>query len=170
MTAAGHPNQGEHMSATKALPLAVKTLDVVEFVRVLIAENELVADDRLPPIRNLAVQFGVKPGTVRDALLTAQAQGFVKVLTRVGAIEKSVKDSQRSKTAAEQPGASLGNVVRQDDQNLFHILETCEALKLTMVAGDTELRTNFRAAYDNLLDEMRKPPVINRMRSEGNVS
>jgi GntR family transcriptional repressor for pyruvate dehydrogenase complex len=87
----------------------VEAVDVVRLLGTFIAANELGPGDRLPPIRELAVKFGVKPGAVRDGLLTAQAKGLVKV-------------------------------VGQPDQNLFHILETREALELTMVAKAAERR------------------------------
>jgi len=112
---------------------ATETLetDIVSRLGDLIASNDLASGDRLPPIRELAVQFGVKAGAVRDALLTAQAKGMVKVLPRVGAIVQSV---------AEHLGENFGNAVRQGDQNLFHILETREALELTMVARAAQRR------------------------------
>ena len=67
--------------------------DVVRLLSDLIADNDLGPGDRLPPIRELAVRFGVKAGTVRDALLTAQAKGLVKVLPRVGAIVQPEGDA-----------------------------------------------------------------------------
>jgi len=114
----------------------LEAADVVGLVGDLIADNDLVPGDRLPPIRELAVQFGVKAGTVRDALLTAQAKGLVKVLPRVGAIVQSDGDS----SAAADVAQNFGDVVRQGDQNLFHILETREALELTMVARAAQRR------------------------------
>jgi len=66
---------------------ATETLEAVDIVRllgVLITDKGLAPGDRLPSIRELAVQYGVKAGTVRDALLTAQARGLVKILPRVG--------------------------------------------------------------------------------------
>ena len=127
-------------SATNAATLALEPADVVGLVRDLIADNELALGDRLPPIRDLAVQFGVKPGAVRDALLTAQAQGTVKVLPRVGAIVQSTGDRNGTQLVAEHIGRDFGKVVAQGDQNLFHILETREALELTMVARAAERR------------------------------
>ena len=67
--------------------------DVVRLVGEFIADHGLAPGERLPPIRKLAVRFGVKAGTVRNALLDAQGKGLVKVLPRVGAI---VQSSQRT--------------------------------------------------------------------------
>ena len=128
------------MSTANAATATLEAADVVGLVRGLIADNDLAAGDRLPPIRELAVLFGVKAGAVRDALLTAQAKGLVKILPRVGAIVQSVGDPHGPQSVAEHLGESFGNVVRQGDQNLFHILETREALELTMVARAAQRR------------------------------
>ncbi|MEK6237712.1 MAG: FCD domain-containing protein [Planctomycetales bacterium] len=126
------------MSTAKTETL--EAADVVGLVRDLIASNDLAPGDRLPPIRELAMQFGVKAGAVRDALLTAQAKGLVKVLPRVGAIVQLAGDSPGSRSVTEHLGENFGNVVRQGDQNLFHILETREVLELTMVARAAQRR------------------------------
>lgn len=111
--------------------------DIVRLLGDLISDNDLGPGDRLPPIRELSVKFGVKAGTIRDALLTAQAKGLVKVLPRVGAIVQPEADSA---DAAAVAANSFGEIVGQPDQNLFHILETREALELTMVAKAAERR------------------------------
>ena len=116
---------------------ALEAVDIVRLLDDLIADNQLGPGDRLPPIRELAIKFGVKAGAVRDALLTAQAQGLVKVLPRVGAIVHPEGDAQDAAAVAVN---SFGEVVGQPDQNLFHILETREALELTMVAKAAERR------------------------------
>jgi len=116
------------------------TLEAVDVVRLLssfVAANELAPGDRLPPIRELAVKFGVKPGAVRDGLLTAQARGLVKILPRVGAI---VQPDEETSAAGDAVANSFEQFVGQPDQNLFHILETREALELTMVAKAAERR------------------------------
>ena len=92
--------------------------DIVALLQNLIEDSELAPGDRLPPIRELAVKYDVKAGVIRDALLTAQAMGVVKILPRVGAIVQSEHVADSSST----PENSFGEVVAQPDQNLFHIL------------------------------------------------
>lgn len=128
------------MSTTDAMSPVHDAKNVVGRVRNLIVSNHLERGDRLPPIRELAVQFGVKPGTVRDALLTAQAQGLVKVLPRVGAIVQTSEESFTGQDESERIGANIAGVIGQGDQNLFHILETREALEIAMVARAAERR------------------------------
>ena len=114
--------------------------DLVPMLTNLIAEDNLGPGDRLPSIRELAARFGVKAGSVRDALLAAQAKGLVKVLPRVGAVVQAVDALQGSGSDASDVGRAFGEVVRQDDQNLFHILETREALELAMVVKAAQRR------------------------------
>jgi DNA-binding FadR family transcriptional regulator len=117
-----------------------ETVDIVRLLSDLIVENHLGHGDRLPPIRELAIRLDVKAGAVRDALLTAQAKGLVKVLPRVGAIVQAVGNSEDSDSVLVNSGHSFDEVVGQPGQNLFHILETREALELTMVARATQRR------------------------------
>jgi len=117
--------------------VALEAVDIVRLLGNLITDNELGPGDRLPPIRELATRFGVKAGTIRDGLLTAQARGLVKVLPRVGAIVQPEEDVQESGVIAAR---AFGEAVGQPDQNLFHVLETREALELTMVARAAQRR------------------------------
>ena len=160
----------------------LETVDVVRLLGTFIAANELGPGDRLPPIRELAVKFGVKPGAVRDGLLTAQASGLVKVLPRVGAI---VQPDGEASVSGDAVANSSGNAVMT---SLLRILllevrphldrirwsgnrraETNESharIYSVLVAGDveqaqSEMRDHIRATYDSLLDEMREPPTMN---------
>ena len=114
-----------------------ETIDVVRLLGELISDNDLGPGDRLPPIRELALTFGVKAGAVRDALSVAQPKRLMKVLSRVWAIVHPEKDSPAAATVATN---SFVNVVGQPDQNLYHVLETREALELTMVGKAAERR------------------------------
>lgn len=125
------------MSTVNVQPATLETPDVMGLVGDLIVDNDLGPGDRLPSIRELATRFGVKAGAVRDALLTAQAKGMVKVLPRVGAIVQLEEDVRDPVSVAVD---SFGQVVGQPDQNLFHILETRESLELTMVARAAQRR------------------------------
>ena len=113
--------------------------DVVGFVGDLIATDGLAHGERLPSIRELALRFGVKAGVVRDALLDAQGKGMVKVLPRVGAIVQSVEGSN-SQLMGPQLGRDFENSMKQQDHNLFHVLETRETLELTMVSRAAQRR------------------------------
>ena len=55
--------------------LAKGSAALVDQLGRFIEEQRLEPGDRLPSIRDLADQFGVKAGLVRDALLDAQGRG-----------------------------------------------------------------------------------------------
>ena len=122
------------------LPATLDADDVVGLLGDLITDNGLRHGERLPPIRELALQFGIKTGAVRDALLDAQGKGLVKVLPRVGAIVQSTGGSRRSQPIAADLDRDFGELVRQQDQNLFHVLDTRETLELTMVVRAAQRR------------------------------
>ena len=100
----------------------------------LIEEQSLKPGDRLPSIRDLANQFGVKAGLVRDALLDAQGRGLVKVLPRAGAFVESLAESTQRSTSAERLGRRLRELLAAENQNLFHLLDARETLELALIA------------------------------------
>jgi DNA-binding FadR family transcriptional regulator len=100
----------------------------------LIEEQSLKPGDRLPSIRDLADQFGVKAGLVRDALLDAQGRGLVKVLPRAGAFVESLAESTQRSTSAERLGRRLRELLAAENQNLFHLLDARETLELALIA------------------------------------
>lgn len=143
-------------SATETL----EAVDIVQLLSDLIAHRDLGPGDRLPPIRELAVRFGVKAGSVRDALLTAQAKGLVKVLPRVGAIVESADGALRPDPLTANYRHAFAEVMGQPEQNLFHILETREALELSMVAQAAQ-RTDLSELFQlrQILSDMAGIPL-----------
>jgi DNA-binding FadR family transcriptional regulator len=95
----------------------------------LIRRRELRGGDKLPPIRDLAHDFGVKAGEVRDALLQAQGRGLVRVVPRSGAyvVHPSGSDAAGDDACAERSLARSSPPV--DPPNLFHLLEAREMIE-----------------------------------------
>jgi DNA-binding FadR family transcriptional regulator len=119
------------------LPSATQTINpsgLVHQLGRLIEEQSLKPGDRLPSIRDLADQFGVKAGLVRDALLDAQGRGLVKVLPRAGAFVESLAESTQRSTSAERLGRRLRELLAAENQNLFHLLDARETLELALIA------------------------------------
>ena len=65
---------------------------------------------------------------------------LLRELPRVGAIVQSVDDAKASRSIAADLSRHFGQVAGQQDQNLFHVLETRETLELTMVARAAQRR------------------------------
>jgi DNA-binding FadR family transcriptional regulator len=107
--------------------------DLVGLLEEFIVEQNLNQGDRLPSIRELAVQFGVKAGVVRDALLEAQGKGLIKVLPRAGAFVVSPRRLDPS-SAPERIGVRLRELIDSQDQNLFHLLDARETLEVQLIA------------------------------------
>jgi len=119
------------------LPATIRagvTPRIVDQLGRFIAEQSLKPGDRLPSIRDLAAQFGVKAGLVRDALLDAQGRGLVRVLPRAGAFVEAIDQPPQPPTSAERLGARLRELLAAQNQNLFHLLDARETLELALIA------------------------------------
>ena len=117
---------------TSTTPVISSAGLVQELVR-FIEKQSLKPGDRLPSIRDLADQFGVKTGLVRDALLDAQGRGLVKVLPRAGAFVEAPIESPQPSTSAERLGQRLRELLSAENQNLFHLLDARETLELALI-------------------------------------
>lgn len=102
---------------------------LVDALGELIVRESLSPGDRLPSIRELADQFGVKAGAMRDALLDAQGKGLVKVLPRAGAFVQAVEETR---TVDAFVTGSDGLKIPMD-HNLFHLLEARQLLEVACV-------------------------------------
>lgn len=136
-----------------------------DLVQSLIAEENLRPGERLPSIRDIAARFGIKAGVVRDALIAAQSQGVVKVLPRLGAIVQSADHTVSGAPSVASPGPTLPFELREmlpeQDQNLFHVLDTRQVLELAAVeraARRREIPDLFKLRQ--LLEAMAAIPVV----------
>jgi GntR family transcriptional repressor for pyruvate dehydrogenase complex len=148
------------MPAVKSRTATGSSREVVDQVNDLISEHRLRPGERLPSIRDLAAQFGVRTGVVRDALITAQSRGLIKVLPRLGAIVQSNDHTVAALPPAKTMPGELSELLGEEDQNLFHVLDTREALELATVARASrrrELPDLF--TLRQLLEEMVSIPV-----------
>ncbi len=128
-----------------------------------IQEQSLKPGDRLPSIRDLADQFGVKAGSVRDALLDAQGRGFVKVLPRAGAFVEAPVESLQPRTSAERVGGRLRELLATENQNLFHLLDARETLELALIAQAARKReTEDLFSLRDILEQMAAMPPKSR--------
>ena len=148
------------------MPLAISATGshgLVDQLGRFIEEQSLQPGDRLPSIRDLADQFGVKAGLVRDALLDAQGRGLVKVLPRAGAFVESPVNSLQPSTAAERLGERLRALLAAENQNLFHLLDARETLELVLIAQAARKREiEDLFSLRNILQQMASIPSNRR--------
>ena len=91
---------------------------VAERIRAAILEGALTADERLPPERELAVQFGVSRTTVREALRHLQAQGLLSPRGRTSPMLPADPDA-----ALARFRDALSTVVQLRNVSLHELLE-----------------------------------------------
>ena len=113
---------------------AHSTAEVISHIEGLITGGHLMPGDRLPSIRDMASQFGVKAGLIRDALLDVQGRGLIKMLPRAGAFVEHTPLSPLQMTPAERLGERLRDLLANEDKNLFHLLDARETLEASLVS------------------------------------
>lgn len=98
----------------------------------LVRERGLEVGGQLPSIRELAEHFQVKPTAVRDALLQAQAVGFVRVVPRAGAFLRAAAPASASESHST-------NLIAKEP-NVFHLLDARRLLEIELVGRAAERR------------------------------
>ncbi|MBN9122658.1 MAG: FadR family transcriptional regulator [Planctomycetes bacterium] len=94
-----------------------------------ITANNYSTGDRLPSIKDLAVELELSPHAVRDALLEAQTVGLVRVQPRSGAYVQSVSFSPLVAAFTKMLPRSLTG----DDNNLLDLLEARRMIEADLV-------------------------------------
>jgi DNA-binding FadR family transcriptional regulator len=108
----------------------------------IVRERGLRVGDQLPSIREFADQLQVKPTAVRDALLQAQSQGFVKVLPRAGAFLQATAPVARANIESPEQALTSGlkGVLNHDGHNLFHLLDARRVIEMELVGRAASCR------------------------------
>jgi DNA-binding transcriptional regulator YhcF (GntR family) len=91
---------------TLTLDLASSTpvyRQIIDGLRVLLVNRQLVPGDSLPPVRRLALDLGVHFNTVAQAYRALAEEGWIEIARRSGArvIARVVPDAQRKELAAD---------------------------------------------------------------------
>lgn len=100
---------------------------IVEQIRLLIAEGQLVAGDRLPSERELGDRFGASRVTVREALKMLEATGLVTI--KVGARGGAFVTAPTS----EQVGEGISDLLRFSVVEPSDVTEARQVFELAIV-------------------------------------
>lgn len=117
---------------------------IVEELCAYIADNEMVAGDRLPAERELAAKLGVSRASLSQALVALEVQGALSVRHGDGAILVRRPTEERAI-----------NALREHADRLPDIIEAREALEVKLAALAAERRSEEEmAAIDSALATM----------------
>jgi GntR family transcriptional repressor for pyruvate dehydrogenase complex len=95
--------------------------EIVGQVRALISEGVLKPGDRLPPERELIREFGVSRPSLREALKSLVAQGFLEVKQGDRTFVKSI--------TSEKFQDPLSLLLKADTQKIFDLIEVRKAME-----------------------------------------
>ncbi len=95
--------------------------EIVGQVRALISEGVLKPGDRLPPERELIREFGVSRPSLREALKSLVAQGFLEVKQGDRTFVKSI--------TSEKLQDPLSLLLKADSKKIFDLIEVRKAME-----------------------------------------
>jgi len=95
--------------------------EIVDQVKSLISQGALNPGDRLPPERELIEEFGVSRPSLREALNSLVAQGFLEVRQGNRTFVKSV--------TSEKLQDPLSLLLKADTQKIFDLIEVRKAME-----------------------------------------
>ncbi len=95
--------------------------EIVDQVKTLISQGKLQPGERLPPERELIKEFGVSRPSLREALNSLVAQGFLEVRQGNRTFVKSI--------TAEKLQDPLSLLIKTDTQKIFDLIEVRKAME-----------------------------------------
>jgi GntR family transcriptional repressor for pyruvate dehydrogenase complex len=122
--------------------------EIANQIKTLISEGRLKPGDKLPPERELIKEFSVSRPSLREALNSLVAMGFLEVRGR-GTFIKSV--------ASESMQNPLSLILKADTQKIFDLIEVRKALEAwaAFLAARRATEEDIKRLED-ILEEMRK--------------
>jgi len=119
---------------------------VIEQIKSAIQNGDFLPGDKLPPERDLAKQFSVSRGVVREAISVLEAKGVVEV--------KAGKGVFLNTNAQEDLFDLLNSLLEHEDSSLSELLELRQSIESQAAYYAAERRTNKE--LDKIRDAMNK--------------
>lgn len=124
----------------------------------IVRDRGIGIGDQLPSIREFSDLLDVRPTTIRDAFLEAQAKGWIRILPRAGAFLQVLPDAAERSNKILISHLSASQV--EDYQNLFHLMDARRVLELELIRRAAERRKlEDLFPVRQLLDVMLKFPA-----------
>jgi GntR family transcriptional repressor for pyruvate dehydrogenase complex len=105
----------------EAIKRAKVSDEVAKQIKALISEGKLKPGDRLPPERELIKQFGISRPSLREALNSLVAMGFLEV--------KQAKRTYVKSVASERMRDPLSVLIKSDTQKIYDLIEVRKAME-----------------------------------------
>ena len=122
--------------------------EIANQIKTLISEGRLKPGDRLPPERELIKEFGVSRPSLREALNSLVAMGFLEVKGRRTVIKSVASDSVQN---------PLSLLIKADTQKIFDLIEVRKALEAwgAFLAAQRATEEDINR-LENILEAMKK--------------
>jgi len=122
--------------------------EIINQIKSQISEGMLKPGDRLPPERELVKEFGVSRPSLREALNSLVAMGFLEV--------KGKRTFIKSVTSESMQGP-LSLLIKTDTQKIFDLIEVRKAIEGwgAFLAAQRATEEDIKQ-LENILEEMRK--------------
>ncbi len=154
----GHPDPASTEFAPKPITLRSAAVQIADQLRAAIADGSLSPGDRLPPEVQLAEEYGVSRGTVREAVRLLAAEHLV-ASTR-GANGGTFVQLPEADAVAEQVGHLIALWLRAGDVSLAEVSHARSVLERECVRLAALNRTeNLLAAIRWPVEESRNPSL-----------
>jgi len=122
--------------------------EIVNQVKTLISEGRLNPGDRLPPERDLVKEFSVSRPSLREALNTLVAMGF---------LETKGKRTFIKSVASESIQNPISLIIKADTQKIFDLIEVRKAIETWGAFHAAKRATEEDIKHlENITEEMRK--------------
>jgi GntR family transcriptional regulator, transcriptional repressor for pyruvate dehydrogenase complex len=122
--------------------------EIVNQIKSLISDGILKPGDRLPPERELVNQFGVSRPSLREALNSLVAMGF---------LELKGKRTYIKSVASESVQNPLSLLIKADTQKIFDLIEVRKAIETwgAFLAAQRATEEDIKR-LENIIEDMRK--------------
>ena len=122
--------------------------EIVQQVKTIISEGKLGPGDRLPPERELIKEFGVSRPSLREALNTLVAMGFLEVKGKRTFIKSVASESMQN---------PLSLMIKADTQKIFDLIEVRKAIEAwgAFLAAQRATEEDINQLA-NIIEEMRE--------------